>query len=291
MDLSPSTNNNKLLEIMSEKLLLKWNDFQENVNTSFVNLKEDKEFADVTLVCEDDQQVEAHKVILAASSPFFENILKKNRHPHPLIYMKGTKIEDLLAILDFLYCGEANVFQEHLDSFLVMAEELKLKGLTAQKDVGDENTNPKEKEIKPKMICKREASGPNVGQTNLAQPILKREKILSTSETNNVASDNEPVPSDELSQGRTISLQDFVSDQIQEHDAKVKSLMEKSQHRASDGKMAFKCRVCEKEGQRFNIRQHIETNHFDRVSTPCNMCGKAFTSKNASMRHQCTFSV
>ena len=51
------------------------------MNTSFANLKEDKEFADVTLVCEDDQQVEAHKVILAASSPFFENILKKNRHP------------------------------------------------------------------------------------------------------------------------------------------------------------------------------------------------------------------
>ena len=67
--------------IMSDKLLLKWNDFQENVNTSFANLKEDKEFADVTLVCEDDQQVEAHRVILAASSPFFENILKKNRHP------------------------------------------------------------------------------------------------------------------------------------------------------------------------------------------------------------------
>ena len=270
---------------MSDKLLLKWNDFQENVNTSFANLKEDKEFADVTLVCEDDQQVEAHRVILAASSPFFENILKKNRHPHPLIYMKGTKIEDLLAILDFLYCGEANVFQGHLNSFLVMAEELKLKGLTAQKDVGEKNTNPKEKEVKPKMSCKRETSGPNMGRTNLAQPTLMREKIISTSETNNVALDNE------LSQGQTISLQDFVPDQIQEHDAKVKSLMEKSQHRASDGKMAFLCRICGKEGQRFNIRQHIETKHFDRVSTPCIMCGKAFTSKNASTRHQCTFSV
>ena len=199
--------------------------------------------------------------------------------------MKGTKIKDLLAILDFLYCGEANVFQEHLNSFLVMAEELKLKGLTAQKDVGEKNTNPKEKEVKPKMSCKRETSGPNMGRTNLAQPTLMREKIISTSETNNVALDNE------LSQRQTISLQDFVPDQIQEHDAKVKSLMEKSQHRASDGKMAFLCRICGKEGQRFNIRQHIETKHFDRVSTPCNMCGKAFTSKNASMRHQCTFSV
>ena len=114
---------------MSEKLCLKWNDFQENVNTAFGSFREDIDFADVTLACEDGQQVEAHKVILAASSsPFFRNLLKRNQHPHPLIYMRGVKSEDLLAIVDFLYCGEANVFQENLDSFLAIAEELKLKG-------------------------------------------------------------------------------------------------------------------------------------------------------------------
>ena len=91
---------------MSEKLCLQWNDFQ-----AFGSLREEKEFADVTLACEDGQQVEAHKVILAASSPFFKNLLKRNRHPHPLIYMKGGKFENLLAIIDFLYCGEANFYQ------------------------------------------------------------------------------------------------------------------------------------------------------------------------------------
>ena len=55
---------------MSEKLCLQWNDFKDNVNSAFVNLREDKDFSDVTLACEDGQQVEAHKVILAASSPF-----------------------------------------------------------------------------------------------------------------------------------------------------------------------------------------------------------------------------
>ena len=43
--------------------------------------------------------------------------------------MRGMKSEDLVAILDFLYSGEANVYQENLDSFLVIAEELQLKGL------------------------------------------------------------------------------------------------------------------------------------------------------------------
>ena len=47
---------------MSEKLCLKWNDFQENVNTAFGNLRGNSNFSDVTLACEDGQQFEAHKV-------------------------------------------------------------------------------------------------------------------------------------------------------------------------------------------------------------------------------------
>ena len=117
---------------MSEKLCLQWNDFKENVNSAFGKLRGDKEFTDVTLVCEDGQQMEAHKVILASSSPFFEKILQKSKHPHPLLYLKGFQSKDFASILDFLYFGEANVCQEDFDSFLAIAEELKLKGLTGQ---------------------------------------------------------------------------------------------------------------------------------------------------------------
>ena len=117
---------------MSEKLCLQWNDFQDNVKSAFGNLRESTDFADVTLACEDGHQIEAHKIILAASSPFFDKVLQRNKHPHPLIYLRDFKSEDLMAILDFLYLGEANVFQENLDSFLAIAKELKLKGLTGQ---------------------------------------------------------------------------------------------------------------------------------------------------------------
>ena len=115
---------------MSEKLCLQWNDFKENVISAFGSLRNEKEFTDVTLACEDGQQMEAHKVILAASSPFFERILQKSKHPHPLIYLRGFQSKDFLSILDFLYFGEANVYQEDLDSFLAIAEEIQLKGLT-----------------------------------------------------------------------------------------------------------------------------------------------------------------
>ena len=60
-----------------EKLCLQWNDFRENVSSAFGDLRQDQKFADVTLACEDGQQVEAHKVILVASSPFLLNILKR----------------------------------------------------------------------------------------------------------------------------------------------------------------------------------------------------------------------
>ena len=94
---------------MSEKLCLQWNDFKENVQTAFSSLRADNDFTDVTLASEDGQQVEAHRVILAASSPLFQNILKRNKHSHPLIYMRGVKSEVLSAILDFLYFGETKV--------------------------------------------------------------------------------------------------------------------------------------------------------------------------------------
>ena len=37
----------------SEKFCLRWNDFRENVNTAFVDLRKDTDLTDVTLACED----------------------------------------------------------------------------------------------------------------------------------------------------------------------------------------------------------------------------------------------
>ena len=122
---------------MSEKLCLQWSDFKENVNSSFGSLRNDKVFIDVTLVCGDGQQMEAHKVILASSSPFFEKILQNSKHPNPLIYLRGFQSKDFVSILDFLYFGEASVYQEDLDSFLDIAEEIHLKGLTGQASTPD----------------------------------------------------------------------------------------------------------------------------------------------------------
>ena len=113
----------------SEKFCLRWNDFESNISVAFRELRDDKDFFDVTLAC-DDEQIQAHKVILSACSPFFRTVLRRNPHAHPLLYLKGVKYSDLQSVLNFMYHGEVNVAQEELNSFLAVAEELRVKGLT-----------------------------------------------------------------------------------------------------------------------------------------------------------------
>ena len=150
---------------MSEKLCLQWNEFQDNVKSAFGNLRESTDFADVTLACEDGHQIEAHKVILAASSPFFQNILKNSKHSHPLIFMRGVKADELAAMVDFMYYGEANVYRQNLASFLVISEELQLQGLKSSDDEGelkevDQQTKPAAA-LGSKQTYKRDQIRPN----------------------------------------------------------------------------------------------------------------------------------
>jgi len=132
----------------SEKFCLRWNDFERNISGAFRELREDKDFFDVTLACDDDQ-IQAHKVILSACSPFFRTILRRNRHEHPLLYLKGVKYVDLVSVLNFMYHGEVNVAQEELNSFLAVAEDLKVKGLT--QNSSDANSIPKSELHKPRL--------------------------------------------------------------------------------------------------------------------------------------------
>ena len=120
----------------SGKFCLRWNDFESNISSTFYEMKEEKDFADVTLACADGQ-VESHKVILAASSLFFKRVLKKNPHSHPLIYLKGIKLSDVDAVLEFIHHGEVNVEEANLKTFLEVAEELEVKGLVPSQEKRD----------------------------------------------------------------------------------------------------------------------------------------------------------
>merc|ERR1712215_616576 len=109
---------------------LSLSDFQATAGSTFKELLSDTHFADVTLVAEEENEILAHKVILASSSSFFRRILIKHSQKKPIIYLNGIRFSDLQAIVNFIYLGEVEVRQEHLDTFLKAAKVLEVKGIT-----------------------------------------------------------------------------------------------------------------------------------------------------------------
>ena len=249
--------------MMSEKLCLQWNDFKETITASFGSLRGDGDFADVTLACEDGKQVEAHKVILASSSPVFGNILKRYKHVHPLLYMRGMKSKDLLAILDFLYCGETNVYQENLDSFLAIAEELELKGL-----MGKSNQREQEIPTKPSEV-----------------PVAKNVALKDETRMKKSTPMLSPRSSSRDSQVRTVAVANENSADIQKLDEQINSLMTKSSRKNIRGMPIYICNDCGKEGKHSQVRDHIEANHLQGISVPCNFCEKMFRSRHSKAVH------
>ena len=123
----------------NEKFCLRWNDFESNISVAFREIREEKDLLDCTLSC-GSRQIQAHKLILSACSPFFRSILRQNPHQHPLLYLKGVGFSELQSVLNFMYHGEVNIAQEELNSFLSVAEELQVKGLT--QTTAPSNTKP-----------------------------------------------------------------------------------------------------------------------------------------------------
>ena len=270
----------------SDKFNLKWDDFKDNITTAFGSLREEKDFADVTLACEDGQQVDAHKVILAASSPFFQNLLKRNNHTHPLIYMRGMKSEDLVSVVDFLYYGETNVNEENLNDFLAIAEELKLKGLGASQEMVDEK-NPKEKTKSFKTT--------RPYKINQEKAMVSKSYILNKEEppknTNGVIRDHVQTKSivakeEDVCQAIVDVTNQSFSGDLKELDVQIKSMMSVGETMVKGGRQKNNvCNVCGKEGVNSQIKQHIEAKHVEGVSIPCNMCEKIFRTRTSHKWH------
>ena len=259
----------------SEKFCLRWNDFQDNVSTAFVDLRKDNYFTDITLACEDGHQVEAHKVILAASSPFFQNLLKRNKHAHPLIYMRGMKSGDLLAIVDFLYYGEANIYQDNLETLLNIAEELKLKGLNGG-ERGEDHENPKMQPDK--------ANVPSISAHR------KNDMFEAEIATQSKSKFSQSYYEDLLNSSMAVALpKQEISGDMKELDDKIETMMARGQNmvRKSPTEMtyAYVCQVCGKEGRKHVIKDHIEANHLEGICIPCSLCEKTFRSRNALGHH------
>jgi len=121
--------NRRIISSMNtDKFCLKWNEFEDNIRHSFQALRHKQKLFDVTLATDDGHQIDAHRVILSSGSDFFGDVFSKCTQTNMLVYLKGILKSELENIIDFIYNGETFVTQQELNSFLVTAQELKVKG-------------------------------------------------------------------------------------------------------------------------------------------------------------------
>ncbi|KAJ6640002.1 Protein tramtrack, beta isoform [Pseudolycoriella hygida] len=115
---------------MSKKQLhLSCNNHHSNIQSAFKSLLQKGTFVDVTLAVE-GRHLQAHKVVLSASSSYFESLLIANPCQHPIVILQDVRYNDLKSLLDFMYYGEVDVYKEQLPRILKTAKLLEIKALT-----------------------------------------------------------------------------------------------------------------------------------------------------------------
>jgi len=81
------------------------------------------------LVSDDGKHINTHKIILSASSVYFKEMLKKANHAQPMIIFHGFVYKDLKLIMDYIYQGEVQLYENEINYFLSVAQKLKIEGL------------------------------------------------------------------------------------------------------------------------------------------------------------------
>ncbi|KAI9585318.1 hypothetical protein GQX74_001165 [Glossina fuscipes] len=131
-----------------QQYALKWNDYQTSMLTSFRHLRDEEDFVDVTLAC-DQRSFTAHKVVLSACSPYFRKLLKANPCEHPIVILRDVPADDVENLLSFMYNGEVNIGHEHLPEFLKTAHLLQIRGLADVKNTNNTFSMPLSTSTKP----------------------------------------------------------------------------------------------------------------------------------------------
>jgi len=295
---------------MAEKLNLRWDSFHSNLGTSLKNLRDKQEFCDVTLAADDDQ-IQAHKIIISAGSTFFEKILKNNVHAHPFVYMKGVKMSHLKDILTFMYLGQVEVSEVHLGEFLEVAKDLEILGLSTE--------NQPEKELMPmpqslNMAEVKDNSklqeDSNLEEYSKLLGNLKQQKNLMIKENKKIKPRKieevfHPVkyepPNEIFLQQNIVEIENYEGDVQEYSDENLGEDMEDNELKpvsvlATDdrtnmfinesGETRLKCDRCEKSYKnKSDLRNHVQ-NHTNAFSFSCDLCdGKVYKSKNSLRMH------
>ena len=241
----------------SEKFSLKWNDFQSNVSNSFVQLRNETKLLDVTLVGNDHQQVSAHKLVLSACSDVFTEIFNHNTSSNLVLYLESVDSNEIKLMLDYIYQGEVQIFQEFLDRFLQIAEKFRLNGLLTD--------------------------GENLVQDSDSVKVQDEEEYNLIRDRNTYSSiEKSRTPRTNVPETKIALPSKSIDSSNSEDDTKFSELIVREEN-------MYRCTVCDRTMKfRTDISRHLET-HLSGLSYECPTCGKSFRSTNSLNKHKSVY--
>ena len=248
---------------MSDKLSLKWNDYQSNWNKALNDLRKDTDFSDVTLITDDKVKFSAHRILLSSCSNLFKFILKSSTQANSLLYLGGVSSISLGFILDYIYHGEVNLYQEQLDSFLESAQKLEIQGL-----LGDNRDNLDNLNEEPEQ---------DIGHIKNDINELTEDKSLVRIDN----AGNKMRRQYSKSSSKDVTKFDVSSMTSEEIGKKMKELYEKT----NEGWRCLACDHTNNGRMSSNIRMHVET-HLDGLVYTCNICNKDFRCRSDLNNHK-----
>ena len=174
--------------------------------------------------------------------------------------MRRVQPENLIALVEFFYRGQASVYQGNLDSFLALAKDLELKGLKG-------NQTEEDVEVNHPQTVSRDLSRVNQSGSD------KYHQILSdlSCETDNVEPGTKVVDSPKHQAPTNTDIESLGRD--------VKAMM-------TFKEKEFLCKMCGKKGSSSQMRSHIERNRMTGISVPCELCGTTYNSRHGLSSHK-----
>ncbi|XP_018017156.1 uncharacterized protein LOC108673796 isoform X1 [Hyalella azteca] len=141
----------------SQRLYLRWNNhgshLTQYINDEFYKTStcESSTLTDVTLAFEDGVKIQAHRLILAASSPYFRELFisadesAQGLNAHPCLIFKDVRSLDMKLLLAYMYKGEVELQKKELKGLLSIAKSLKVRGLEEAISINDFTNKSAEK--------------------------------------------------------------------------------------------------------------------------------------------------
>ena len=236
-----------------------WDTYPDHVKNMLHEMMTSDYLTDVTLVCDDDIQIKAHKIVLSACSNVFKKII--NSLPlndrNAVIYLRGIQHKEMESILEFMYLGETTYHKDKMDEFLNVSKSLDIKELCEDMEL----LEPKEagwvemnEFLKESINSETKKAGRN---TSFESNELKSEfiDVDNSEESNDEALDSEGnahIPKD--------TEMKFVCDKCDKQfsQKRLLSIHVKSVHKG----IKFQCNECDKSfSQQANLYTHTNSAH------------------------------